>query len=54
MVDAGGRLMVVTGGVDGVLRRWELFTGVEIGEPSAGHIGEVLSVGGCAWPTAAR
>lgn len=46
VLDAGGSLMLVTGGLDGTLRRWDLFTGAEIGQPSAGHTGEVLSVGG--------
>jgi len=40
-----GTTLLVGGGADGAVRRWELLTGAPVGSPSTGHDGEVLSLG---------
>ncbi|MGH3978553.1 MAG: P-loop NTPase fold protein, partial [Pseudonocardiaceae bacterium] len=39
-----GRTLIVSGGGDGVLRRWDAGTGQPVGEPLAGHTGAIDAV----------
>lgn len=44
MTEFDGRDVVVSGGEDGTVRRWDLIDGVPLGEPLSGHLGAVHTV----------
>ncbi|MGX1887831.1 caspase family protein [Streptomyces sp. NPDC055287] len=44
MTEFDGRYIVVSGGEDGTVRRWDLADGVPMGEPLTGHRGAVRAV----------
>ncbi len=44
VLENGDRPVLVSGGTDGLVRRWDLVGGVEVGPPLAGHEGEVTAV----------
>ncbi|MFF0162352.1 caspase family protein [Streptomyces sp. NPDC005263] len=44
MTEFDGQQIVVSGGEDGLVRRWDLAGGSPLGEPLSGHVGAVLGV----------